>query len=180
MASPGGYGGAYAPSASSGRWREYDDPPSGAAKCRSAAGQWFPYGSAECLSAAERSRIAEDVEAHPTQARQEADERVRQWQEQQRDRSAPRAVGPEPAGSGQRTTKSGYVACLSPDWLNDLTDFSIAKDTGSIAAYIVAGKCVLLKAGVPVTVLDHSGFLWSRVEFAYQGVKYWTSVDALQ
>lgn len=75
------------------------------------------------------------------------------------------------------TTKSGYFACTSEESFKDMTKFKIAKDYDSMQAYIQRNKCLLLKKGVAVTILDVS--FSGTSQFAFQGVKFWTNTEAL-
>ncbi|MEZ5569216.1 MAG: hypothetical protein R3E54_12900 [Halioglobus sp.] len=77
------------------------------------------------------------------------------------------------------TTNSGYAACLSKQYLDDFISFANAKDTDSIQAYIDSQKCISLKAGLRVTLVDTSGLLSSKVQFAFKGLKLWTVREAL-
>ena len=71
------------------------------------------------------------------------------------------------------TTNRGYVACYQENWLDDVTQFSIQKDTASYQAYLSSGKCFLLRAGLRVTVVDFPGLLGGKTGFFYQGQKLW-------
>ena len=76
---------------------------------------------------------------------------------------------------GATRTKENNLACKTEQWLKDVLDFYAANDTGSFEAYFSSGKCIVMKGDQTVTVLDTTGFLGSRVQFAYKGVKLWTT-----
>ena len=77
------------------------------------------------------------------------------------------------------TTKDGYFACLRENWLDHMTKFIIAKDYESINAYISSKKCVSIKGGLPVTVIDSPGMFDGKTSFIYKGIKYWTYREAI-
>ncbi len=76
------------------------------------------------------------------------------------------------------TTKEGYIACISKEYFNDVGKFLAAKDFASVSAYIKQMKCVSLKSGVTVTVMDYG--LLGTSQFAYEGYKFWTNTEALK
>lgn len=75
------------------------------------------------------------------------------------------------------TTVEGYVACLTEEWLDDIVSFSVAKDHGSIQAYLDQDKCVILRGGLRVTITD-AGF--TKHEFSYMGLKLYTVREGLK
>jgi hypothetical protein len=77
------------------------------------------------------------------------------------------------------TTKDGYPACLTKEWLDDLIVFVAADDVKSINAYISMKRCVVLKGGIKVTVTDSSGLIGTQTQFAYMGIKFWTLREGL-
>ncbi len=75
------------------------------------------------------------------------------------------------------TTKDGYIACRTEEHLNDIMSFVAAKDTASVEAYRSSNKCIILKGGLKVTVLDTT---WTgKLQFAFQGLKMWTVMEAV-
>ena len=74
---------------------------------------------------------------------------------------------PVVASTTTSTTKAKYFACLSRDELEDMLSFASANDLASGQALIDRGRCVVLKAGVPVTVTGTAGF--GKVEFVVKG-----------
>lgn len=83
------------------------------------------------------------------------------------------------AWSQAATTNSGYMACTSETYLDDFISFINAGDKASMSAYISSNKCVSLKSGLKITVVDSSGFLGSKVQFVYSGAKFWTVMEAI-
>ena len=83
------------------------------------------------------------------------------------------------AGDGVARTNPDNLACRSEEWFEDAIAFVVAADRGSLDAYVRTGKCIVLKGGVRVTVLDRSGLFGSRVKFAYQGIKFWAEGEAI-
>jgi hypothetical protein len=77
------------------------------------------------------------------------------------------------------TTNPGYVACRTESQLDEFISFVVAKDQGSMNAYLNNRKCVSMKAGLKVTVTDSPGFLGGKAGFVFRGVKMWTVREAL-
>lgn len=73
-------------------------------------------------------------------------------------------------------TVGGHAACLSEEWLDDIISFAVAKDTGSFQVYLDSQKCIILKAGLPVTITD-AGFIVH--EIVINGIKLWVPVEAI-
>ena len=65
-------------------------------------------------------------------------------------------------------------ACLTEEWLDDLTKFIAVDDDSSISAYRKSKKCILLKKGLKVTVIQHPGVFGGKVQFSFRGMKLWT------
>ena len=75
------------------------------------------------------------------------------------------------------TTNDGYFACQTEEWFDDLMSFVTAKDMDSIEAYRSANKCIILKSGLRVTILDTT---WTgKIQFAFKGIKMWTVSEAI-
>jgi len=81
---------------------------------------------------------------------------------------------------GRRTTKGGNVYCTTKMGLDDITQFITANDNDSVNQYLQTGRCVALKEGLKVTIMDTSGSPVSKVQIAYKGVKMWTYAEAVQ
>lgn len=79
--------------------------------------------------------------------------------------------------AAQAVTTGGYLACLSEQWLDDIITFAVSKDTASVNAYMESGKCIVVKAGLKVTLTDAG---WTVHEFVFQGVRFWTPVEGLK
>lgn len=77
------------------------------------------------------------------------------------------------------TTKEGYIACLSEEYLDLIIKASISKDDGSIKAFIVTGRCFFLKGGLTVTVIDYPGMFGGTTSFMANGIKLWTVREAI-
>ncbi len=77
------------------------------------------------------------------------------------------------------TTTDRCVACLTEQYLDDMTSFSIAGDKASFGAYIQTRKCFLLKTGIDVTVTKMPGMFGGKAEAVYKGVKFWTYREGL-
>lgn len=79
------------------------------------------------------------------------------------------------------TTVDGSIACHSSSDLDDMVKYSFAKDYDSITVYMKTGKCISLKGGIKVTVLERpGGFGGGKVQFAYKGEKLWTTRDGIK
>ena len=74
------------------------------------------------------------------------------------------------------TTNGGYYACVTEEYLDDIMKFLIAKDYASADAYSAQNKCVILKAGLQVSIVKVK---WTRIQFAYKGLKLWTVSEAI-
>ena len=81
-----------------------------------------------------------------------------------------------PASAQQATTKELFPACLTEEWLDDMNSFAAVRDKASFEAYISSQKCILLKGGLKVTVVNR-GLLVNQI--AYKGIKLWVSSDGL-
>ncbi|AGX87809.1 hypothetical protein [Candidatus Symbiobacter mobilis] len=77
------------------------------------------------------------------------------------------------------TTVENGCACLSETWLNDMTQFVISKDMKSFEAYVKTNKCIILKSGLKVTVTKSPGMFGGKVEFVYNGIKFWATRESL-
>ncbi len=87
------------------------------------------------------------------------------------------------AGQGyamSATTKGGYAACVSEEYLDDFVSFAVAKDYGSIQSYLDTQKCIELKQGMRVTVTDSPGMFGGKVGFVINGIKLWTVREGLK
>jgi hypothetical protein len=76
-------------------------------------------------------------------------------------------------------TTGGYVACLSKEWLDDFVKFSVAKDYGSMQAYLNT-KCFQIKEGVVVTITEYPGMFGGVTGFVFNGVKFWTVREGIK
>lgn len=77
------------------------------------------------------------------------------------------------------TTNEGYLACISEQYLKNVVAFVVANDVDSIQAYMDSKKCVSIKAGLRVTVIDSPGMFGGRASFIFRGVEFWTVREAL-
>lgn len=77
-------------------------------------------------------------------------------------------------------TKGGHVACQKKEWLDDMIKFVVAEDMASFKAYVDSGKCLVLKAGLRVTVTDPPGIFGGTAGFTFQGIKFWTVREGLE
>ena len=80
---------------------------------------------------------------------------------------------------GSAVTVGGHTACLKEEWLDDLVKFVSAGDMESFKAYIETNKCVVLKPGLKVTMIEYPSMFGTRAEFAFKGIKFWTVREAL-
>ena len=77
------------------------------------------------------------------------------------------------------TTNSGYPACLKKEWLDDLMQFTLSKDESSWKAYMKSGKCLMMKAGLKVTITESPGMFGGTTGFIFEGTKAWTLREAI-
>lgn len=98
-------------------------------------------------------------------------------------RPAPELVRNSPPAarenSGLATTSNSSIACFTESALNDMTKFTVAGDRASFDAYVTQGKCIVMKGGVDVTVMEYPGLLGGTTGFVYRGVKMWTTREGL-
>lgn len=77
------------------------------------------------------------------------------------------------------TTVENGIACLSKESLQEMQQFSISKDQDNFTAYIQSGKCIIMKAGLDVTVIDPPGMFGGMTTFIFKGIKFWTFKHSL-
>lgn len=98
-------------------------------------------------------------------------------------RPAPEPVRNSPPAarenSGLATTSNSSIACFTELALDDMTKFTVAGDRASFDAYVTQGKCIVMKGGVDVTVMEYPGLLGGTAGFVYRGVKMWTTREGL-
>jgi hypothetical protein len=76
-------------------------------------------------------------------------------------------------------TTGGYVAYLSKESLDDFIKFSVAKDYGSMQAYMNT-KCFQIKEGIVVTITEYPGMFGGVTGFVFNGVKFWTPREGIK
>ena len=74
-------------------------------------------------------------------------------------------------------TKTGYLACINEQYLDDIIQFKRERDRQRGEQYVTSKKCVAPKRGLVVTVVDTSKE--GKIQFDYNGFKLWTVTDAL-
>ena len=77
-------------------------------------------------------------------------------------------------------TVGGYPACFSEQWFDDAIKFLVNKDHASLQAYIDSKKCVILKDGLPVTIVEYPGLFGGVTVAVFQGVRFWTNREAIK
>lgn len=87
---------------------------------------------------------------------------------------------PTPAMALKATTVKDAVACFNKESLQEMQQFVVSKDRDSFNAYIRTGKCVILKEGLDVTVIDSPGMFGGTAMFIFQGIKLWTPRHGLK
>lgn len=87
---------------------------------------------------------------------------------------------PGQAFAVRATTVGDSVACLSKESRQEMQQFVISKDKDSFTAYINSGKCIIMKDGIDVTVIDMPGMFGGITSFIYQGIKFWTTRNGLR
>lgn len=81
------------------------------------------------------------------------------------------------------TTVGGGVACLRKVWIEDMIKFVSAQDINSFQVYLNNDRCIILKKGIKVTIMESPGFFGSVTGFIFQGVpgvKLWTTREQLE
>jgi len=77
------------------------------------------------------------------------------------------------------TTTDRCVACLTEQYLDDMTSFVAAGDKASFGAYFKTRKCFQFKPGIDVTVTKMPGMFGGKAEAVYNGIKFWTPREGL-
>lgn len=72
------------------------------------------------------------------------------------------------------STKGGYAICFQKEWLSELISFMVNKDRSSYEAYFDSRKCVMVKGGIKVTIIESPGVFGTTTGFVVDGVKAWT------
>ncbi len=75
------------------------------------------------------------------------------------------------------TTKAGYLACISEEYLDDILAFKRAGDRASGESYVIANKCVSPQKGLKVTILNDKKE--GKIQFAYERIVLWTVTSAI-
>jgi hypothetical protein len=81
--------------------------------------------------------------------------------------------------SGRATTTKNAIGCHTKQSLDDMIKFTAAGDNESFKAYIQQGRCIILKEGLDVTVIEYPTMLGGTASFVYRGVKMWTTRGGL-
>jgi hypothetical protein len=76
-------------------------------------------------------------------------------------------------------TVEGKVACTSQGHLKEFNAFLASDDKASAMAYLTAMKCMPMKGGQKVTLLDTDGFLLMTMRFSFLGQQFWANRDGL-
>jgi hypothetical protein len=79
-----------------------------------------------------------------------------------------------PAQAMQATTADDAVACFTKESIDDMISFVAAQDRASFQAYINTKKCIILRGGQVVTVVDSPGMFGGTAGFVLRGIKLWT------
>jgi len=82
------------------------------------------------------------------------------------------------ANAQTATTKTGYLACITEEHLDNIIKFKQMRDREAGETYIRTKKCVAPKSGLEVTIVDTSKE--GKIQFDYNGFKLWTITDALE
>lgn len=83
-------------------------------------------------------------------------------------------VIPSMAVAMKATTAKDAIACFTKESLQEMQQFSINKDNASFDAYIKTGKCIVMREGLDVTVIESPGMFGGITMFIFNGVKLWT------
>ena len=82
------------------------------------------------------------------------------------------------ANAQSATTKAGYLACTSEEYLDKVIYFKQIGDRAAGEAFIKTKKCVSPQKGLKVTVVETKDS--EKIQFDYKGTKFWTVTDALE
>ena len=88
------------------------------------------------------------------------------------------SITAQPAIAAQ--TVQGKIACLTKQWFEDFAKFAAADDMGSIQAYLDSNKCMQMKGGLKVTVLEYPGMLSGQWHVSFNGTKFWVQRDGIR
>lgn len=85
----------------------------------------------------------------------------------------------DPALAMKATTVNDSVACFSKESLQEMQQFIINRDRDSFDAYIKNGKCIIMKGGLDVSVIESPGMFGGMTMFIYKGIRLWTNRRSL-
>ena len=86
---------------------------------------------------------------------------------------------PGEASALKATTVKDSVACFSKESLKEMQHFASNRDRNSFDVYIKSGKCIIMKGGLDVNVIESPGMFGGITMFIYNGVKLWTNRSSL-
>jgi hypothetical protein len=89
-------------------------------------------------------------------------------------------VTSDKTADGRLVTNGGQIACFSKDSVEEMVTFAVAKDKSSFESYIKLQKCLVLKDGIEVTVMEYPGMFGGYTKFAYHGVMLWTTREGIK
>lgn len=69
-------------------------------------------------------------------------------------------------------TVDGKIACMTQAWFDDFQKFATAGDMASVQAYLDSNKCLQMKGGLKVTVIEYPGMLSGQWVVAHKGQKF--------
>lgn len=84
-------------------------------------------------------------------------------------------------GPNEYITNDGYLAALTEELLDKVTEYSINGDSEAVANLAATGTVIMLKPGLRVFRVDSSGFLGSKVKIRPKGqnIEVWTVMEAI-
>lgn len=77
-------------------------------------------------------------------------------------------------------TVEGKLACLTKEWYDDFVKFAAAGDEASMNAYLKSRKCLGMKGGMTVTVLEYPGVLGGVWKVAFRGQKFFVQREGIR
>jgi hypothetical protein len=73
---------------------------------------------------------------------------------------------------GAAETVEDKIACMKQEWFDEFVKFSAADDMASVQAYLDSRKCLQMKGGLKVTVIEYPGTLSGQWLVAHKGQKF--------
>ncbi len=89
------------------------------------------------------------------------------------------ALGSLASEAYPQSTKEDHIACVKKKWIEDMQKFMETKNKEWFRNYINNRKCLFIKGGLKVTIIEPPGIFGRFVGFKYDGKEYWAFKDSI-